>query len=316
MKLTDTQLAFYDSEVLKIPRDKRKDFIRQVDHMIGRLRRKIEEDTSFGVKRFLKTGSLVKGTVLKPKGAYQADADIAVELDVTESDKSDVDKLHHIILRLLRAMYPQKEYTDFAVQPRTLGIEFIDSGLCIDLVPVVPIPSEPGYAWQPSSQGNAPVKTNIEGQLEFLRARKDRDARYRPVVRMIKAWRNHHELEIGSFAIELILAHILDTQGEPPSLEEGTIRFFLFVAQTSLQQRISFSENGSISSWPTDPVVILDPVNARNNVTQRMTDYERREIVTKATEAWERLWTASENNFKTETIEHWKAVFGRSFRVE
>ena len=160
------------------------------------------------------------------------------------------------------------------------------------------------------------MKTNIEGQLDFLISRRDQDARYRPVVRMIKAWRNHHELEISSFGIELLSAHILDAQGTAASLEEGVLRFFLFVAQTSLQQKISFPENGVVSSWPADPVVILDPVNVTNNVTRRMTEGERREIVAKATEGWERLWTASENNFKTETIEHWKHVFGRSFRVE
>jgi len=316
MQFSDTQLAFYDDNVLKIPREKRAEFLRQVDYLIGRLKKKIDEDTSFAVKRFIKTGSLMKGTVLKPRGDWQADADIAVELDVAEADKSDIDKLHHIIRDLLIAVYPQKSEGDFEVQPRTLGIEFKDSGLCVDLVPIVPIPGEPGFAWQPSSRGEAPVKTNIEGQLKFVKARNNSDPRYRPIVRLLKGWKREHELPIGSFAIELISAHLLDTQGAPAGLEKGLLRFFLFVAQGGLKERISFPENGRIASWPNDPVVILDPVNATNNITRRTTDAERQEVVTKATEAWERLWTASQNNFKTETVELWKQIFGRNFRIE
>jgi hypothetical protein len=316
MQLTDTQLAFYDSNVLKIQREKRTEFIRQVDFLIGRLKKKIDADTSFSVKRFIKTGSLMKGTVLKPRGDWQADADIAVELDVTEADRSDIEKLHHIILKLLIAVYPQKSEDDFEVQPRTLGLEFIESGLCVDLVPIVPILAEPGYAWQPSSKGEPPVKTNIDGQLKFVKARHDSDPRYRPIVRLLKGWKREHELPIGSFAIELITAYLLDKQGAPASLEEGLLRFFLFVAQGGLKERLSFPENGRVAAWPNDPVVILDPVNATNNITRRITDAERQEVVSKATEAWERLWTASQNNYKTETVELWKQVFGRNFRIE
>jgi tRNA nucleotidyltransferase (CCA-adding enzyme) len=138
---------------------------RPVDFLIGRLKKKIDEDTSFSVKRFIKTGSLVKGTVLNPRGDWQADADIAVELVVTEPDRSDIVKLHHIILKLLIAIYPQK------------------------------------------------------------------------------------------------------------------------------------------SEEESDPVVVLDPVNATNNITRRITDAERQEVVTTATKAWERLWTASQNNYKTETVQ-------------
>lgn len=74
--------------------------------MIGRLKKKIDEDSSFKVKSLKKTGSLVKGTVLKPKGDYGVDADIAVFLDLSEAEKDDVDKLHKIIRDLLVAIYP------------------------------------------------------------------------------------------------------------------------------------------------------------------------------------------------------------------
>jgi tRNA nucleotidyltransferase (CCA-adding enzyme) len=317
MKLTDSQINYFVSQVLKLRPGKRQEYLKQVDFLIKRLEAKIKEGEAFQVKGFKKTGSLVKATVLRPQGENGVDADVAVYLDVSESDKADVAKLHQIILKLVRAIYPQKQPSDFQVQPRTLGIHFRDSELDVDLVPVIPIPGQPGYGWQPPSGPGQPVKTSVDGQLAFLKKRSDVDPCYRTLVRLAKKWRNNKELEaLRSFMIELILAHIQDTQGLAPNLEEGIQRFFLYIAQSKLLQPISFSENGTITKFPKDVVVILDPVNSANNVALRLTDTERREIVQEAENAWERISTASFCAGKGETIDHWKEVFGRSFVIE
>jgi hypothetical protein len=66
MKLTDIQIEYFVSKVLKLPQGKRKDYLDQVDFLIGRLESKIDEDGSFRVTGFKTTGSLVKGTSLRP----------------------------------------------------------------------------------------------------------------------------------------------------------------------------------------------------------------------------------------------------------
>lgn len=317
MQLTDGQINVFVDKVLKLPKGQRQEYLRQVDYMIARMRAKIDEDSSFAVKRFTKTGSLQKGTVLKPRGDNGVDADIAVDLDVSEASKDDLASLHEIIRVLLCAVYPQKKPDDFEIQPRTLGVHFQQSGLDVDLVPIIPIPSEPGYGWQPSSQGAAPVKTSVRGQLAFIKARSDADPRYRTLVRLAKGWRNAQELDaLRSFAIELILAHLQDTEGGADGLEKGLLRFFRYVAQSELKQPISFPESGRLESYPADSVVILDPANKDNNVSLRIADAERREIVKLATDAWELITTARRNGFKGETLEYWKQVFGRSFVIE
>lgn len=317
MMLTDAQINVFVSKVLHLGAGKRKGYITQVDYLIGRLKTKITQDSSFKVKGFRKTGSLVKGTVLKPRGESGVDADIAVLLDVSAAEKDDVEKLHSIILDLLLAVYPTKKKEDFRVQPRTLGIHFHDSGLDVDLVPVIPIPEEPGYGWQPSSQNGDPVKTSVQGQLDFIKSRRDADPRYRTLVRLLKKWRNEQELDsFRSFAIELIVAHLYDRDGAATSLESGLQRFFLYLAQSELRQPISFPELGNIKTFPADTVVILDPVNEENNVTARLSDYERAEIVTAASSAWETIEAASWKNTKGETVDLWKEVMGRSFTFE
>lgn len=316
MQLTDTQINVFVDKVLKLPPGKRQEYLDQVDYLIGRMQAKIDEDSSFAVKKFTKTGSLRKGTVLKPRGDNGVDADVAVDLDVSEASKEDLDSLHGIILSLLWAVYPQKRREDFTIQPRTLGIHFRESGLDVDLVPVIPIASEPGYGWQPSARGAPLLKTSVQGQLDFIKARSDADPRYRTLVRLVKGWRNAQELDsLRSFGIELILAYLQDTEGVAENLEKGLLRFFRYVAQTELKEPISFPENGRVTDHPDDVVVVLDPVNKNNNVAARLTDDERREIVLRATEAWELITTARRNAFKGETVEYWKEVFGRSFLI-
>jgi tRNA nucleotidyltransferase (CCA-adding enzyme) len=317
MMLTDDQISVFVSKVLHLGPGKRKEYLDQVDYLIGRLKTKIDEDSSFKVKSFKKTGSLMKGTVLKPKGDHGVDADIAVFLDLSEAEKDDVDNLHEIIRNLLVAVYPTKKREDFQVQPRTLGIHFQDSGLDVDLVPVIPIPGEPGYGWQPSSQNGDPIKTSIQGQLDFIKSRRDADSRFKTLVRLLKNWRNEQEIDsLRSFMIELILAHLYDRDGETTSLESGIQRFFLDVAQSKLAVPITFPELGKLTTFPSDPVVILDPVNKDNNVAMRLTEDDRKEIVKAALTAWETIEAASWKSTKGETLDLWKEVMGRSFTVD
>lgn len=317
MKLTDTQINNFVSKVLHLGKDKRKEYIEQADRLIKKLKATVDANATFNITGFRKTGSLMKGTVLKPRGETGVDADIAVYLSLDETERTEIQKLHATIRKLLRAAYPQKYDEDFQVQPRTLGIHFHESGLDVDLVPVIPIPAEPGFGWQPSSEGAEPVKTSIERQLEFIDGRKAKDPRFRTIVRLLKKWRNEQELEkLRSFVIELIVVHIFDTKGPAESLESGIQRFFLYVAQSGLQIPISFPELGKISQFPKDSVVILDPVNKENNVAMRLTDDERKEIVTSAETAWNTIETASWTDGKQETLDLWKEVMGRSFTID
>lgn len=317
MELTDEQLGVFVSKELHLGLGKRKEFISQVDRLIEKLQKKIDEDSSFNVKGFKKTGSLIKGTVLKPKGDYGVDADIAVFLDISEADKEDVNKLHEIILKLLKSAYPTKMSSDFKIQPRTLGIHFRESGLDVDLVPIIPILKEPDYGWQLSSTQGDPIKTSVKKQLEFINSRKNKDPLFKSIVRMLKKWRNEQELDsLRSFTIELVVAYLNDNNGVVETLETRIQKFFLYITRSKLQEKIYFFEHGEVNVFPKNPVVILDPANKSNNVAARITEEERKEIVIAAENAWSTIWEASCKSSKGETLDLWKKVFGRSFKIE
>jgi hypothetical protein len=130
---------------------------------------------------------------------------------------------------------------------------------------------------------------------------------------MGKQWRNYTEvIPLKSFAIELIMAHVLATQGKAGSIEQRFRNFLLYIAQSELKEQIRFPENAAPFGTFSDPVVILDPVYSFNNVTSRISEAERKEIIAAAQEAWETANFASvENN-----NEVWKELFGPSFKVE
>lgn len=289
-----------------------------MDHLIERFDAAAKGDSLINIKKFLKTGSLRKGTVLRPRGDHGVDADVAVFLNANGASSYDLANLHSRIRRMLTKIYPTKKSEDFTIQPRTLGIEFKESGLDMDLVPLIAIDGSGDYGWQPSSQGDKPVKTSVTKQLEFIRARKDAYTNFTALVRIVKFWRNFNELDdsLRSFTIELILSHLQDTQGVPVSLERGLLRFFLYVAESQLTTSICFKECGKPQSFPKDRVVILDPCNAENNVARKITNQDCQAIIEKCLAAWETLSYAPNYDGKTQTLELWKEVFGRSFVIE
>jgi hypothetical protein len=318
MELTDSQLLYFVNNRLKLPKGKRAEYLAQVDHLIEGFAAAANGDKVIDIKKFLKTGSLRKGTVLRPAGDIGVDADVAVFLNANGATGYDLANLHNRIRKLLVKIYPTKKPGDFTIQPRTLGIEFLVSGLEMDLVPLLVIDGPGDYGWQPSSQGDAPVKTSVTKQLEFIRARKDSYANFTALVRLLKSWRNFHDLgdSLRSFTIELIVCHLQDGEGTPSSLENALLRFFLYVTRSELKEPIAFPECGTVKSFPKDRVVILDPCNADNNVARKITDADCGVITTKTREAWETLSYASNHGGKVQTLELWKEVFGRSFLIE
>lgn len=185
--------------------------------------------------------------------------------------------------------------------------------MSVDIVPVIEDSARPGYGWQYDIHDGSKIQTCAPCQIKFVRDRKNIDSDFRTLVRLAKKWKNYAGLKpLKSFTIELIMAHVLAKNGKDGSIEKRFRDFLLYIAQSELKEVIYFPENGIVFPQFSDPVVILDPVCKSNNVTSRITEAERSEIVTAATEAWE---TANHASFEEDT-EIWKELFGLRFKVE
>lgn len=316
MRYTDTELRIWDDRRLRVGREKRNELLKQAKGLIEKLEKAIPASSPFKVVRFRRAGSLMKATALYPRADTGIDADIAVYLDVSNASDWDLATLHTTLREIAIGVYPNKSPEDFWQQPHTMGMEFIASGLQIDLVPLIAIDGDSAKGWMVDSLGQRAHLADIPAHIEFVRDLANADPLYRPLVRMAKRWRNEAELRkaLGSFPIELILAELHAKQGPPASLEEGLHRFFLYLAQTELVETIL---SGHASAPDTsDAVVILDPADRDNNVTAWVTDSQRKEIVSAGTAAWETLVLAAQVGGKVETKALWREVFGSGFTTE
>lgn len=312
MKLGDKELAAYVSGKLALPGEERNEHRQQVGRLLDKLDAVLAADGSYKIKKFRRAGSLEKGTSNRPRAGKPVDADVGVYFDADPSD-FDIADLQQLIKRLLEKAYPQKSSDDFEEGGRTFGVVFKESGLEVDLVPIVATDVSCDYGLQYSRTGDC-VKTSVKVHIDHYRDHASRDPLLATLLRLVKRWRNWQDLKgIQSFHLELVLSYLVDRNGAAPGIEEGLRRFFLFVAR-DLDHGVAFDD--ADPSAFADPVVIVDPANDDNNVAARITRDEREAFVTAANEALVTLTVAQGLPGKGETVTAWKELFGEGFSID
>lgn len=309
--LKNTDLRYYDAEVLRLPKEKRTEYHAQVDRLVATLSSAVKDKTKIKITRVVKAGSFAKFTILRKTVDDPVDVDVVFYICGRNLEASSFESLSSDIYDLLVELYPSKGVEDFEIQKRAATVTFKGTGLAVDVVPVIEIPGKDGHGYQFDTEGGKTL-TCAPCQIGFVKTRKDADSDYRTLVRLAKKWRNYQEVKaLKSFHIELILAHLQDAHGPCESVEQRLRDFFLYIAQTGLRTPISFPENkGNVPKF-THPVVIIDPVNNQNNTAARITEAERAGIVAKATEAWETANFASVEDDPAA----WKELFGPKFKT-
>jgi tRNA nucleotidyltransferase (CCA-adding enzyme) len=311
--LNNTEIRYYDSNVLRLPADKRKEYHAQVDRLVKELSKRVHEQSEIKITKVVKAGSFAKYTILRKTSEDPVDVDVVFYISGRNVEKETLASLSQLIYDVLIKLYPNKSVEHFEIQRKAATVMFIGSGLSVDIVPVIEDPARPGYGWQFDIHDNSKVQTCAPCQIKFVKDRKDADGDFRTLVRLAKKWRNRIELKpLKSFTIELIMAHVLAKNGKDGSIEKRFRDFLLYIAQSELKEVITFPENGLFLQTFTDPVVILDPVCDTNNVASRISEDERKEIVAAATEAWETaIFASTEDDFDL-----WKELFGPRFKVK
>ena len=313
MALTNKELRYFDSNVLRLSADKRKEYHAQVDRLVTELSSQLKGHDEIKITRVIKSGSFAKYTILRKTSTDPLDVDVVFYISGKEISEETLQGLNDTIHALLLDIYPSKKVEDFEIQRKATTVTFIGSGISVDIVPVIADESRDGYGWQFDLNHGEVIESCAPCQIKFVRDRKNVDSDYRTLVRLAKKWRNYYEVDpIKSFHIELILAFILDQEGSGGSVEERFRRFLLYIAETGLQRVLSFPENPLPLGTFKDPVVILDPICSTNNVAARITEDERVEIVKATDNSWEIAHFASVENDHTE----WKSLFGPGFKTE
>lgn len=311
MPLTNTQIKWYDSNVLRLPKDKRETYNAQVDRLIAALKDSLKKQDKITIKKVVKAGSFAKHTILRPNAQNPADVDVVFYISGQKEDEETFATLSQKIYDALVNLYPNKSVEDFEIQRKAAKVTFVGTGLEVDIVPVIENPNKDGYGWQFDRIDGSKTETCAPCQVNFVKVRKDEDPDFRTLVRLAKRWRTWKEVPLKSFHIELIMAHVLEVNGKAGSLEKRFRDFLLYIVQSGLKEVIKFPENSWVPQFQ-DTVVIIDPVCDTNNVASRITEDERKEIVQLAEDSWETAHFASiEDDFEV-----WKELFGKGFKVE
>ena len=89
------------------------------------------------------------------------------------------------------------------------------------------------------------------------------------------------------------------------------------INKTNFRERIVFGDfyKPSTVGTITEPVKIIDPVNAANNVSRLYTERQADAIVDAALEAGDAIDAALAAPTKQETVYYWQKAFGSSFQV-
>lgn len=313
MPLNNVQLRYYDSNVVRLPADKRKEYHAQVDRLIAELSQSIRDRTEIKITKVVKAGSFAKYTILRKTVVDPVDVDVVFYISGRDATQETLTSLSDLIYDLLIKIYPSKSVEDFEIQRKAATVTFVGTGLGVDIVPVIEDDNKPGYGWQFDIKDGSKSQTCAPCQIKFVRVRKDQDKDFRTLVRLAKKWRNYADIKpLKSFTIELIMAHVLVEQGVSGSIEQRFRNFLLYIAQSGLKDEIRFPENVAPFTTFSDPVVILDPVYSLNNVASRISEVERQAIVSAAKEAWETANFASAENDNNV----WKEIFGPRFKTE
>lgn len=308
----------FSQDRVNLPRKNAESYRKQARGLREKLEKYLKENPSFTLKKILLSGSLAKGTALRSLN------DIDMACYISGADTSDDAKeLVEYLADRLRTAYP--DFRPDQVQPKTYSVtvSFRGSGLDIDVVPVLYDGDPDWYGDLVSQEDGSFLQTNIPFHLDFIRHRKeDQLDHFAQIVRLAKFWagilkQEREDFRFKSFMIEMILSHLCDEDCDFSDYPTGLQHFFTYIARSDMREQIVFEDyyqRKEVGSF-TEPVRIIDPVNAANNVSRLYSDAQADAIVTAALDAGDAIEAALAAPTKAETVSYWQKVLGPSFQV-
>jgi hypothetical protein len=308
----------FAEERVNLPKDKAEEYRAQVRRLRERLEGYLREHPDFTLKKMLLSGSLAKGTALRTLN----DIDVACYIGGADAPE-DVPRLLSYLAERLRKAFPN--FTPDQVKPNTYSVtvSFKGTGLDVDVVPILYNGDANWYGKLVSQDDGSLLATCIPRHLEFIRKRKQaHETDFAQVARLAKFWaarmkREQEGFRFKSFMIELILAHLADDGRDFSDYPEALQHFFTYIARSNLRELVVFGdyyETSCVGAF-SEPMRVIDPVNAKNNVCKLNGAAQADAIVAAALDAGDAIDSALAAPTKQETVRYWQKVFGSAFQV-
>ncbi|PYI50007.1 CBASS oligonucleotide cyclase [Paenibacillus flagellatus] len=313
MLFTNTDLKTFAESHINVKKEKVDEYREQVNRLRDKLADYIKDNPEYGLVKMLHSGSVRKGTALKTLN----DMDVAVYVKPEAVDENDESNILEYVRQALVEIYTKHNMKpeQFTIGHHCVKVSFKGSGLDVDVVPVIPNGEADDRGYLITRDTGERVLTSIPLHLEFIRKRKSANTNFAQMVRITKWWRDQRDFKFKSFLIELIWAHIADTEGIADEIVPALKQFFRYIIKTELKSNIIFEDNYKKSkvTLSSTGANIFDPVNPENNVGQSLDDEKRMRIVDEADDALGYLTHAEQASTKGVAISSLKQIFGTSF---
>lgn len=308
----------FAQERVNLSRDRAGGYRAQVRRLREKLEEYLKEHPDFTLKKMLLSGSLAKGTALRSLN----DIDVACYIGGADVP-SDVDALLEYLVDRLRKAFPNFSSNQVRRNTYSVTVSYQGSGLDVDVVPILYDDDPEWYGNLVSQEDGSFLETNIPFHLNFTRKRKDKqEVHFAQVVRLVKFWvrnmkREDENFRFKSFMVEMVLSHLCDEGCDFSDYPEALQHFFTYVARSGMREKIIFTDYYAAAKVGSfiEPVQIIDPVNAENNVGRLYTDAQAGTIVNAALDAGDAIDAALAAPTKQQTIYYWQKVFGSSFNI-
>ncbi|AMK26038.1 hypothetical protein K426_25690 (plasmid) [Sphingobium sp. TKS] len=96
MSLSNAQLRYYDSNVLRLPAEKRKEYHAQVDRLITELCKSVRDKTEIKITKVVKAGSFAKFTILRRTASDPVDVDVVFYISDRDATKETCPSSEHL----------------------------------------------------------------------------------------------------------------------------------------------------------------------------------------------------------------------------
>jgi len=311
-------IARFAQEKVNLPKDKADEYRAQARRLREKLEGYLTEHPDFTLRKMLLSGSLAKGTALRSLN----DIDVACYVSGADAPQEVAALLTYLAERLKKA-FPNFNPDQVKPQTYSVTVSFRGTGLDVDVVPIL-YDGDPQWFGNLVSQDDGSfLETSIPLHLEFTRKRKQaQEKHFAQVVRLLKFWARmakseRDDFRFKSFMIEMILSHLCDQGLDFSDYPEALQHFFTYIARTNMRERIIFTdyyEATAVGAF-SEPIQIIDPVNAENNVSRLYTTTQANAIFNAALDAGDAIDAALVAPTKHETVYYWQKVFGSSFEV-
>lgn len=313
MLFTNNDLKTFSEENINLKSAKVTKYREQVNRLRNNLTEYIRDNPEYGLVKMLHSGSVAKGTALSSIN----DMDVGVYVKSNHVAGVDDQAIITYIRDALVKVYKRYGMTEdqFSLGTHCVKVNFKGTGLDVDVVPVIYSGQDNDLGYLINKDTGERVLTSISLHKQFVRKRKESHPNYAQMVRIIKWWRKERDFKMKSFLIELIWAHIADTEGIHKDIHEALKQFFRYVVQTELLDPIIFTDNYEQSAVKLEAsgCNIFDPVNPENNVARTLDFSKRNRIVEESEEALAYLVHGIQSSTKGISIQSLKNIFGSSF---